>query len=212
MPECRQTRFGGQFLLLPLLAELPLEDATSGWPTLDGTSPHVVLGALATVGVLGTDQILSDAFFRLATGLPACALEALARWTDDVGRAQLATLRGVLDDVLQRRVEGVRADLADQDLLIAALPRQAATAVRVASSALLRELAYRLPGMATASVAHLRRNVFAMDADVTIDDERVVVELGHPPLNLLLSLTGMNRRSVTLKATGNRPWIITSRR
>jgi hypothetical protein len=211
MSERSYTRCGGQFLLLPLLAELPLADATSGWPALDGTGPDAVLGGLAMVGVLGSDLVLTDRCFRLATGLPECSLQDLARWTDDVGVSRLSTLGSALDEMRQRRADGTGADLADPDLLVAGLPQQTADALRVASSVLLRELAYRLPGMATASVAHLRRNVLALDAHVTVDDERIVVELGHPPLNLLLSFTGMNRRSFTLPATGSRPWIITTR-
>jgi hypothetical protein len=205
------TRLGGQFLLLPLLAELPLAHATAGWPELDGTSPQVALSALAVVGVLGSDLILADPFFRLATGLPECTLGDLARWTDLVGAARVALITDALDELVHRRADGVRCDLADPELLIPGLPQGARAAVRVASSALLRELAYRLPGMATASVTHLRHNVLALDAHVTVDDERIVVELGHPPLNLLLSLTGMNRRSFTLDATGDRPWLITAR-
>jgi hypothetical protein len=206
------TRFGGQFLLLPLLAELPLAEATSGWPALEGTRPDAVLGALAVVGVLGTDLVLADPYFRVATGLPDCTRGDLARWTDDVGAPRLSTLRRTLDDVLHRRADGVRADLDDPDLLVAGLPQRTAATIRTTSSALLRELAYRLPGMATASVAHVRRNVLTLDAHVTLDDERIVVELGHPPLNLLLSLTGMNRRSFTLPSTGDRPWIVTTQR
>ncbi|MDT4939762.1 MAG: hypothetical protein QOG80_3433, partial [Pseudonocardiales bacterium] len=206
------TRFGGQFLLLPLLAELPLVASTAGWPAFDGTSPHVGLGALAVVGVLGSELVLADPFFRLGAGLPECALADLARWTGDVGVARLEQLGSALDELLQRRADGVRADLADPELLIPGLPPEAASAVRTVSAALLREFACRLPGMATASIAHLRRNVLALDAHVTIDEQRVVAELGHPPLNLLLSLTGMNRRTYTLPATGTRLWTITTQR
>jgi len=65
--------------------------------------------------------------------------------------------------------------------------------------------------MATASAAHLRRNVLDLDADVRPETDRIVVALGRPPLNLLLSLTGMNRRSFLLPATGARPWLLTQR-
>jgi hypothetical protein len=206
------TRFGGQFLLLPLLAELPLAEATSGWPGLAGTGPDAVLGALALVGVLGTELVLDEPWFRLATGIPECTGAGLAQWTGDVGADRLATVGGTFGEVLERRAAGAEVDREDPDLLVPGLVEPAVTAVRTATSALLRELSYRLPGMATASVAHLRRNVLRLDAHVTVEAERVVVELGHPPLNLLLSLTGMNRRSFTLAATGDLPWIVTTRR
>lgn len=206
------TALGGQFLLLPLLAEIPLAAATSEWPALDDTPPHVLLGALATTGVLGNPLVLTDPYFRLGTGLPQYSFADLARWIEAVNAARLAAMSDALTEVMRQRAHEVPADGNDSELLVPGLPRAAADAVRVASSTLLRELSYRLPGMATASVAHLRRNLLALDAYVTVDDERVVVQLGSPPLNLLLSLTGMNRRSYMLPATRSRPWIITTRR
>ena len=206
------TRFGGQFLLLPLLAELPLAEATADWPSLDGAAAQVVSGALAVTGVLGTDLVLADPFLRLATGLPECTRADLAGWTDEVGPGRFADLATIFHDARPERADVMQQDLDDPDLLVPGLPRYAALAVRAASSALLRELAYRLPGMAVASAGHLRRNVLATDALVTVDHDRIVVELGHPPLNLLLSLTGMNRRSYVLPATGHRPWMITTQR
>jgi hypothetical protein len=203
---------GGQFVLLPLLEEVPLAAATSDWPALYDTPPHVLLGALATIGVLGSPLVLTDPYFRLGTGLPQYPFADVARWIEGVNAARLTAMSDALTEVMRRRAHEVPADRSDSELLVPGLPRAAADAVRVASSTLLRELSYRLPGMATASVAHLRRNLLAFDAYVTVDDERVLVQLGSPPLNLLLSLTGMNRRSYMLPATGSRPWIITTRR
>lgn len=210
--EPGHTRFGGQFLLFPVLAELPFAAATGEWPALAGAPAPAVMSALAVAGVLGTDVVLADRFLRLATGLPECRSADLARWTEQVGAARFTELTTVFSGVRQERAAAVQRDLADPDLLVSGLPQDAAGAVRVASSALLRELAHRLPGMAEASAGHLRRNVLATDAQVSVDPDRIVVALGHPPLNLLLSLTGMNRRSYLLPATGRRPWMITSRR
>jgi hypothetical protein len=207
------TALGGQFLLLPLLAELPLAAATAQWPALEGTTaPHVLLGALATAGVLGSPLVLTDPYFRLGTGLPQYRFEELVRWIEGVDAARLTAMSDALIELMRKRGHEVPPDRSDSKLLVAGLPRAPADAVRVASIALLRELSYRLPGMARASVAHLRRNLLTLDAHVTVDDERVLVQLGSPPLQLLLSLTGMNRRSYTLPATGSRPWLITTRR
>ena len=205
-----RTAYGGLFLLLPLLAELPLSAATDGWPDLGPASARSMLGALTVLGVMGSDRsagVLADRWFQLALGLPPLDLAELTRWTDDVGPIRLAKLPAAFDDVLRRRPA---SDSSDPDLIIAGLPEPAANLIRIAATALLRELSYRLPGMAEASAAHLRRNVLAFDAVVTPETERFVVELGHPPLNLLLSLTGMNRRTFYLPATGGRPWILTS--
>jgi hypothetical protein len=111
----------------------------------------------------------------------------------------------------------VPIDLADESLLLSGLLSGllggvAAEAVRVASSALLREFVYRLAGMATASAEYLRRNVFVLDAELTREPERIAVELGHPPLDVLLSMAGLNRGSFTLPATGDVAWVLTSAR
>jgi len=204
------TGYGGLFLLLPLLAELPLAAATDGWPDLGPASARSVLAALVVLGVMGSDRstgVLADPSLQLALGLPPLELPELARWTDEVGPTRLATLPVAFDDVLRRRPASFETD---PDLIVAGLPEPAATMIGVAASALLRELSYRLPGMAEASAAHLRRNVLALRAVVTREPARFVVELGHPPLNLLLSMTGMNRRTFYLPATGGRPWILTS--
>ena len=71
--EAGHTTLGGIFLLLPLLAELPLADATKGWPALREVSAEQVVSALSITGVLGPDRAaraLADPWLRLALGLP----------------------------------------------------------------------------------------------------------------------------------------------
>ena len=213
--EAGHTTLGGIFLLLPLLAELPLADATEGWPVLREVSAKQVVSALSITGVLGPDRAaraIADPWLRLALGLPQLTPPDLANWGARVSAADVETLTATLGPAVARHADGLKQDQPDPTLMQPAVAADPVVgALHLASSALLRELSYRLPGMATASAAHLRRNVLDLDADVRPEADRIVVVLGRPPLNLLLSLTGMNRRSFLLPATGARPWLLTQR-
>jgi hypothetical protein len=225
-PERVHTSFGAVFLLLPLLAALPFGQVSEGWPPLRDVAPDRLLALLAVLGVLGADRAplaLTDPWLRLGLGLPDLDasslgdwLGELGGWLDGVGTGRAAAAEAALEAVLARRpelAETVAIDLADESLLLGPLlAPHWARAMRVASSALLRELAVRLTGVATASASYLRRNVLDLDAHVTAEPDRVVVELGHPPLNLLLTLAGLNRGSFTLPATEDRIWLLTSAR
>ena len=81
--------------------------------------------------------------------------------------------------------------------------------VTVAAQALARELAWRLPGFARSTLMYLAANFLAFDATVSEEPERFVVAVDDPPLHLVLSLTGMNRRRFVLPATGTREWVLT---
>jgi hypothetical protein len=222
-----RTPFGGMFLLLPLLAELPWRAASRGWPGLpldgrpgpvpakdpaaDGVPADRLLAALAVAGLLAPDRaglVLADPWLRLALDLPPLDPDVVAVWAGQVSTEAAESCTRVLTDAAARHADGFTRDLADESMLLPGLPGPVGAAVRVAAAALLRELSYRLPGMATASAAHLRRNALALDAVVRPEPDRIVVELGRPPLDLLLALTGANRRTFTLPATGDRPWLL----
>ncbi len=92
-------------------------------------------------------------------------------------------------------------------------PVDLAPAVRdrflVAAQALGRELAWRLPGFSRSSLPYLSDNVLTFGATVEAEPARFVVRVGDPPLHLLLSLAGLNRRRFHLDATGDREWVLT---
>lgn len=224
-PQRAHTELGAIFLLLPLLAGLPFATATEDWPSLAGAPADAGLALLAIMGVLGEDRapaVLVDPWLRLALGLPEPGggadfdAEAVADWIADVGPLRLDTIREAFAAVLVWREQAAAADLADPSLLVAGLLDPAAAAdVRVASCALLRELASRLPGMTNAGAQHLRTDVLALDAHLTIEatvPRRIVVELGHAPLGILLSISGLDRGTFTLGATGDLEWVLTSAR
>lgn len=211
--EAEQSRSGGLFLLLPLLAELPLATAAGGWPACRDVAAERVVAALALGAALGAGvAVLSDPWARLALGLPENLDRDIAGWSRLVRAEDRERLETALGPVLALRADAIAGDRHDESLLPGPpIAGPAAQAVRLAAAALLRELSYRLPGMALASASHLRRNVLTLDAQVRAGDQQVVVELGRAPLSMLLSVTGMNRHRFTLDATGDQTWVLTQR-
>lgn len=65
--------------------------------------------------------------------------------------------------------------------------------VTLLAARVLRRFAERLPGFAATSFAYLHANCLDIAADIEWQDERVLVHLQRPPLNLILNLAGANR-------------------
>jgi len=68
---------------------------------------------------------------------------------------------------------------------------------------MLRDFAWRLPGFAHASPAHLRANFLTLSARLEPEAERWLVYLDRPVLNVVLSMTGMARHHFQLDWLGN---------
>ena len=73
---------------------------------------------------------------------------------------------------------------------------------------MLRSFARRLPGFSGSSPEHLWRNFLDFHAAVDMEDERVVVRCGRPPLHLVLSITGMTRGLLTGSDASGRPILL----
>jgi hypothetical protein len=71
-------------------------------------------------------------------------------------------------------------------------------ALSVIAQGLLRDFAWRLPGFAWSQPAYLSENFLDCRATVEEEAERRVIRLGRPPLDLLLNMTGLNRRQYEL--------------
>jgi hypothetical protein len=166
------TPYGGALLLMPIVDDL--------WPYAE--SAFRLLCVTAILGRGSSIDVADDPVLRCATGVTADA-DPLA-W--------LATVTHEIDE---------RADAescAPDDCIALAAPdtpgrRLVNRCARVSLSALGR----RLPGMATASAGYLVRNVLDVGARITFGDGEVLVELDHPPLGVLLSITGLDRDSFT---------------
>ena len=107
------------------------------------------------------------------------------------------------------RLDQIPADLA---FLARAGPQLAAPplelALAVAAHGVLRAFSRRLPGFARSGLPYLHRNFLDLPASLIEEPERRVVRLGRPPLNLVLSLTGITRASYRLTWLDDRPLIL----
>jgi hypothetical protein len=90
-------------------------------------------------------------------------------------------------------------------------PKPLEAMLRLNAQALVREFAWRLPGFSRSSLPYLYENFLGFSATVDIEPERYLARVENPPLHLILSMNGMNRRSFFLPETGDRPWVITQR-
>jgi hypothetical protein len=92
------------------------------------------------------------------------------------------------------------------------LPPAVRDMVMVAAQTLGRELAWRLPGFSTSTLPYLWDNFLSFAAEISFEPHQIVVHVGDPPLHLVLSLAGLNRRHFHLDATGEREWVLTRQR
>ena len=189
------TTFGGGLLLVPLLDDLcDWPEATRDWP--DGAVGAVRLLCVTAVLGRGTSvAAAADPVLRAALGVSADL--DLTAWLDEVTEAHVGAFEATV--ALPDGAEEVA-------LAVGASP--ASRLVGRAAHALIGELGRRLPGMASASPAYLWRNVLDVDAWVTFGERDVVAELGHAPLSVLLSMTGLDRGTFVV---GEVRWTLTTR-
>ncbi len=101
-PERRYTPFGGIFLLLPLLDEMPLEEATRDWPDTEEASAAALVRFLLLVKCLGQPRAYNLFYDPLARDLLGMSLdlsaESLAAWQRGVSAAHRQTFLATLED------------------------------------------------------------------------------------------------------------------
>ncbi len=190
------TRFGGAFLLLPLLPDLwSWSRATDGWPVPDRVGPDRLAKLAVLAAALGTarfDAVLGDPALRIALAIPA-RLD-LREYLASLDPAPFMAEAGLVPDEPVDR--WLRPPVADF--------------LGVVALAVLRDLGRRLPGMAGVTPAYLWHNVLDVEAWVSLEETEAVVELGRAPLSVLLSLTGLSRTSFVVEGAGERRWTLTS--
>lgn len=189
----RYTPFGGSFMLLRLLDELPL-DGLDDWPGAEGAPATLAMRALILAAAVGPAEALAfllDPVWRELLALPPSLLPAtLGRWAREVDPALVRRWRRRLAGVPRGRGRALPAVICPDR----ALDR----AVGAASRWLLARLAGRLPGFAESSPAYLRANFLAVRARI---EPGWQVVLGRPPLDVVLAMTGLARGPVGL------PWL-----
>lgn len=152
--------------------------------------------------------------FLLLTDIEVDALATLAAESDEGG----LRLRGLALLTLALCLEGstpgaLAGDAAVRDLFtlppsfdLGALWDEMSgderQALQDAADRTLIGFAHRLPGFASSSRDFLLANVLDVCASIERQPGRLVVRLGRPPLHVMLSITGLNRRRYEL------PWLI----
>lgn len=84
------TAFGGAFLLLPRLDELPFDEATTGWPDLGSTPPAALVRFLVLIKCFGATRAVAafrDPILKSVMGVTSeITEESLARWQTQLSR------------------------------------------------------------------------------------------------------------------------------
>ena len=100
--QLRGTLLGGLFLLLPFLDEFPVEQATAGWPSLDGLPPARLMRLLLSMKCLGREHAwaaLHDPLLRDLLGIPPeVTPRRLKRWQFHLPPARLDSLLALNQD------------------------------------------------------------------------------------------------------------------
>jgi hypothetical protein len=201
----RFTPFGGPFMLLRFLDDLPL-DALAAWPDAEGAPAGTVVRTLVLAKCAGAGRafgFILDPVWRELLGLPPALLPAaLARWCAGIDRPMRAAWRRALPPA-------PRSDRATRELLAlpsALCPDRALDALLGRASCLVLErFAAHLPGFAGSSPAYLTRNFLEVQAHVETTEMGVRVTLSRPPLDVVLAMTGLARTMLDL------PWLVPPR-
>jgi len=177
------TPFGGILLLWPHLPEIHAEALPDG-----PGNPSGLLALLSLASLFGRSQAalaISDPVLRSAMGIDQRATQAdLAAW---LGRVPPAALPA---PTLTSREAGLPRPFTTR--------RQHYRAVKSLGLAALADFARRLPGFAGASLPFLRANLIGVGARVWTGKDAVDAILDRPPLDVLLSISGLADRSVDL--------------
>lgn len=204
-PDRRYTPFGGVFLLLPLLGDLPID----AW----FAEPHLIRLWILTkcLGQSRAYPFFLDPVVRDLLGIdPELSSAAFVRWQRRVPREHLRGFRRALEGEQYRRDNGAVEHPADRDYLrlpkALRVSRERDELMSAAARLLLRNFAWRLPGFAQASFPHLFDNFLDFPASLEEQPHRRVVRLGHPPLALVLNLAGISRASYTCSWLDARPF------
>ena len=189
----RLGKVSGNVTIAPLRDGVVAVDNERGiWLGTAPAAPSSIAALLASISAaMGTPVVARGT----EAWIEACIDASEARAPEPIDPHLLARLA----EQVRHATVGMPFDLAPpvRDVLL------------LAAQAVGRELAWRLPGFARSTLPYLAANFLAFEATVAVEPERYVVAVGDPPLHLVLSLTGMNRRRFVLPATGAREWLLT---
>ena len=186
---------GGYALLCPGLFDWAVEAEVAAWPGLDGADAATLLRRLtlaACAGPARAGALWRDDGFRALFGVAPRADEAdLHAWSRRVGPARWARLAAPSGmDAAPPEEVGLPAPMLPGRIARAAVARCAA--------GILAGFAQRLPGFAGASPAFLHANLLGRGATFLLAPDGIRVRLERPPLDVLLSITGLGDRRARL--------------
>jgi hypothetical protein len=214
----RSTPFGGAFLLLPIIDELPLAEALATWPHADEAAAISLVRFLVLIKCGGHEvakRTFSDPVIRdLMMIPPGVWVEVLNDWQSRVSETDVQNFLRVLQTWQCSNSSVERLAMLPQDLAHLALPNwlefspNVDLALSEAAQNVLRNFAWRLPGFAESNLPYLRTNFLDFPASIEEEITRRVVRLGSPPLRLVLSLTGMVRQTYRLSWMDDRPFVL----
>ena len=192
------------------LDEWPWDAWTAGWPGPSAGAPSALLKWITAALCLGREQaldVLGDTAWRSLLGIPAdITCVDIARWFRHVGESRRRTLA--------RTIAIEAPPIRGQDRAWLGFPPGAGIGVRWCETLtrvahlILRRFARRLPGFADSTPDYLWRNFLAFDATIELDEERIIVRCGRPPLHLVLTLTGMTRGLMAGRDAHDRPILV----
>jgi hypothetical protein len=80
--------------------------------------------------------------------------------------------------------------------------------LRCLSQTILYDFSKSLPGFVGSSLRYLSQNFLTFRAQVSTEKDRHLVCLGRPPLNVILSISGLNRRQYSLPRSDDRMLVL----
>lgn len=187
-PAIGDTPYGGLFLLLEALDDVPFDVAGLTGP--DGIGAEPLLRFLVLANALGADagRVFDDPIWRALFALPPrLARVDVEDWARAVPRG--AVLR------LAHPIPGSKGAAAG---LWPDLPPAFARFVGRARDATMARFARRLPGFAGSSHDYLRRNFLDVSAAVAFADDAVTVRLGRAPLDVILAMSAAADATLTI--------------
>lgn len=212
----RFTEFGGAFLLLPILAEMPLAEATEAWPDPDQCAAISIIRLLALAKCFGPERALcalGDPLLQELLLIPReFDADTAADWCARVGPADLKRFHATMRVWAAERDAARRPSQTDSDYFrlnseSRITPGVEHAATRTALLA-LRVFGERLRGFADSTPRHLHANFLDCTATLRDEPERRVVRLSRPPLHLVLSMAGLTRSEYRLSWLGDRPFVL----
>ena len=216
----RHTPFGGIFMLLPLLDELPLAEATRDWPGSEEADAVALVRFLLLVKCCGRSRVakaIYDPLLRDLIGIaPSISPSVLAAWQKKISALNRKVFLKTLADWHDERgvstveVFGDR-DKLRKDIAYLSLPKSVGLSrtldfpLSIAAQTVMRVFSRRLPGFAGSNLPYLYSNFLACSATIEEEPERRVVRLSRPPLYLVLNLTGACNKTYRLSWLDDRP-------